>query len=404
MLVLANAHFDFNGYIETGNAKPAQSGRREDRGGELPNEIEALSLSAMDMKRFWVTIFLALVIVGGSWILLNQDRIKQSGGLTTFLGQQLRSNGSNQNGAGFNSSAGFNNGFNSSQNGPFRQASNPQSISNSYAAQNGSGFQNRSAPNRIRIASFKLAGSASQANPEMAKGIVANICLRNDLIAFQEVDGHRPGWLDELTAEIARQSNGRAIYKHASDHVRVARNEPQYAFVYNAATLDLDMGHTYTVADPDNILVREPLVGWFRTRLVSQNEAFTFTVANIQLDRKHPGNEIAYLGNLYDAIRRDGRGEDDVIFVGDFKSGDRALKNAQRKFGMTWVVSDQATNTMNDAQYDNLVFNQMATLEFTGNGGVIDFLKFYNLGFRDAMSISEHMPVWAEFSASEKVR
>ena len=352
----------------------------------------------MDMKRFWTTIFLALVVVGGSWILLNQDQIKQSGGLSAFLGQQLKSNGPYQN------HAGFNNGTGNSQNGPFRQASAPRSIIGSNASHNGSGYQYRSAPNRIRIASFKLAGSAAQSNPTMTKEVVADICLRNDLVAFQEVDGHRPGWLDELTTEIARQTNGRAIYKHASDHVRVARNEPQYAFVYNTATLDLDMGHTYTVADPDNVLVREPLVGWFRTRLVNQNEAFTFTVANIQLDRKHPGNEIAYLGSLYDAIRRDGRGEDDVIFVGDFKSGDRALKKAQKRYGMTWVVSDQATNTMNDAQYDNLVFNQMATLEFTGNGGVIDFLKVYNLGFRDAMAISEHMPVWAEFSASEKVR
>ena len=164
------------------------------------------------------------------------------------------------------------------------------------------------------------------------------------------------------------------------------------------------MGHTYTVSDPDNVLVREPLVGWFRSRTVAPNDAFTFTVANIQLDDQRLGNELAYLGNLYDAIRRDGRGEDDVIIVGDFKSGDRALKTAQKRYGMTWVISDTATNTMNDTQSDNLVFNQMATLEFTGNGGVIDFLKAYKLGFRDAMSISQHMPVWAEFSAYEKVR
>jgi len=359
-------------------------------------DLMHLSISALDMKRFWATIFLALVVVGGSWILLNQDQIKQAGGLSAFLSQRLKSDGSF---GSFANSGGPNNG----QSSPFHQASTSQSNGGSNGFQNGSYVQSPVASNRIRIASFKLAGSTPQSNPAMTKGIVADICLRHDLIAFQEVDGHRPGWLDELTAEIRRRSNGRAVYKHASDHVRVARDEPQYAFVYNTATLDLEMGHTYTVADPDNVLVREPLVGWFRTRTVHPNEAFTFTVANIQLDRKHPGNEIAYLGSLYDAIRRDGRGEDDVIFIGDFKSGDRALKNAQRKFGMTWVVSDQATNTMNDAQYDNLVFNQMATLEFTGNGGVIDFLKVYNLGFRDAMAISEHMPVWAEFSASEKV-
>jgi len=359
------------------------------------------------MKRFWATIFLALIVVGGSWILLNQDLIREAGGLGAFLSQQSGA-GRFGNGVGsdFVHGGSFANRNSTGPTGPFRQASNNAGkISGTGIQPVGKSPYLPATSNRIRVASFKLANTAaSHPNPAMAIGVIADICRRHDLVAFQEVDGHRPGWLDELTTEISRQSNGQARYKHASDHVRVARNEPQYAFVYNTATLDLEMGHTYTVADPNNNLKREPLVGWFRTRSVSPDEAFTFTVANIQLDREHPGNEIAWLGSLYDAIRRDGRGEDDVIFVGDFKSGDRALKQTQKRYGMTWVVSDQATNTMNDAQYDNVVFNQMATLEFTGNGGVFDFLKVYNLGFRDAMAISDHMPVWAEFSASEKIR
>jgi hypothetical protein len=354
------------------------------------------------MKRFWATVFLALVIVGGSWVLLNQDRIREAGGLRSFLSQQSNIQGFGA--AGDNRLSG--NGAPAvNQHGPFYQASNGGTSSFQQSRANGVPSFPAATSNRIRIASFKLASSAtSHPNPAMSVGVIADICRRHDLVAFQEVDGHRPGWLDELVAEISRQSNGQAFYKHASDHVRVARNEPQFAFVYNTATLDLEIGHTYTVADPNNILNREPLVGWFRTRAVRPDEAFTFTIANVQLGRKHPGNEIAWIGNLYDAIRRDGRGEDDIIFVGDFKSGDRALKQTQKRYGMTWVVSDQATNTMNDAQYDNIVFNQMATLEFTGNGGVFDFLKVYNLGFRDAMAISDHMPVWAEFSARENVR
>lgn len=363
----------------------------------MPIRYDVSLFSGNAMKKFWTTIFLALVVVGGIWILLNQDRIKEAGGLGAFVRQSFPTNSPAQNNF-------VQNGNNEYQRNPFQQASSQQTSRNSNPSHNGTVNRNPLLPNRIRIASFKLAGSTPQPNPKLSTGVIADICRRHDLIAFQEVDGHRPGWLDELTAEISRQSNGQSVYRHASDHVRVARNEPQYAFLYNAATLELEMGHTYTVADPDDILVREPLVGWFRARMAHPKEAFTFTVANIQLDRKHPGNEIAYLGNLYDAIRRDGRGEDDVIFVGDFKSGDRGLKKTQQRFGMTWVVTDQATNTMNDAQFDNLVFNQMATLEFTGNGGVIDFLKAYNLGFRDAMAISQHMPVWAEFSSVEKVR
>ena len=348
------------------------------------------------MKRFWSTVFLALIIVGGSWILFNQDRIDQAGGLRSFLSQRLASQTQR--------SATIGDSRNTNALSPFRQTSDPGRVSVNRLATNETSFLQNQAGQRIRIASFKLAGATEQPNPTQALGVIANICLRHDLIAFQEVDGHKPGWLDELASEIARQSNGQAIFRHVSDHTRVARNDPRFAFVYNTATLDLEMQHSYTVADPDNVLLREPLVGWFRSRLVHPDKAFTFTLANLQLDPKHPGNEIALLGNLYDAIRRDGRGEDDVIFVGDFKSGDRALDNTRQRYGMTWVVSDEATSTMKDAQFDNIVFNQVATLEFTGNGGVIDFLKLYNLGFRDAMSISDHMPVWAEFSATEKVR
>ena len=66
-----------------------------------------------------------------------------------------------------------------------------------------------------------------------------------------------------------------------------------------------------------------------------------------------------------------------------------------------WLVDMQITGQKHMPPA-TILFNQMA-LEFTGNGRVIDFLKVYNLGFRDAMASSEHMPVWAEFSASEKV-
>ena len=106
-----------------------------------------LSFSALDMKRFWATIFLALVVVGGSWILLNQDQIKQAGGLGALLNQQLKSDRSFVN----------NVGPGNAQSGPFRQASTLQSNGRSNGFRNGSYVQAPVATNRIRIASFKLA-------------------------------------------------------------------------------------------------------------------------------------------------------------------------------------------------------------------------------------------------------
>ena len=73
----------------------------------------------------------------------------------------------------------------------------------------------------------------------------------------------------------------------------------------------------------------------------------------------------------------------------------------RERAGLTWVVYDTATSTDKESQYDNLVFAQNATVEFTGQGGVFDFLSAYNLPLADANAISQHMPVWAEFSKIE---
>ena len=73
----------------------------------------------------------------------------------------------------------------------------------------------------------------------------------------------------------------------------------------------------------------------------------------------------------------------------------------RQRAGLTWVVYDMATSTDKESQYDNLVFAQNATVEFTGQGGVFDFLSAYNLPLADANAISQHMPVWAEFSKVE---
>jgi hypothetical protein len=59
------------------------------------------------------------------------------------------------------------------------------------------------------------------------------------------------------------------------------------------------------------------------------------------------------------------------------------------------------TNTNGNVQWDNIIFDQNATREFAGRGGVYDFLREYNLSVQEALEISDHLPVWAEFSIFE---
>jgi deoxyribonuclease-1-like protein len=54
--------------------------------------------------------------------------------------------------------------------------------------------------------------------------------------------------------------------------------------------------------------------------------------------------------------------------------------------------------------YDNLVFDGRATSEFTGRSGVLDLMVEYGLSEEQALEVSDHFPVWAEFSVFESGR
>jgi hypothetical protein len=97
----------------------------------------------------------------------------------------------------------------------------------------------------------------------------------------------------------------------------------------------------------------------------------------------------------------DGRGEDDIILAGDFCSSDIQLDQVQANNGLVAAIVDTATNTRNDSQLDNIIFDEKATVEYAGLSGAFDFMKRYNMTLSEAMEVSRRLPVWAEFSALE---
>ena len=368
--------------------------------------IRPLPPKPKTMTRFWKTIFLAIIIVGGLWILLNQDRIQKAGGLTAFIEQSLKytplptPRWSTDNSEPRWQETAFR--FSSSNNQTDVRQRRPYDGNQRFdsAFKPALGIPRRLS-NTIRIASFKMnAASAQQPDPH-ATHVLTHICSQFDIVAFQEIDGRSDAWLAQISQSVATQTNGAVTFRALSDRSKIETGQPQFAILFNTNTLDLDQSQWYSVNDPDDLLARAPLVGWFRAKKVPTSDAFTFTLANIQLDSHRPDLELGYIGELFRAIRNDGRGEDDVIIVGNFNAGDRGLSPLRKKAGLNWVVFDTPTSTDKTNQVDNLVFSQTATIEFTGQGGVLDFLAAYNLRYDQAIAISEHMPIWAEFSAVE---
>ena len=355
------------------------------------------------MGRFLRTLFLAAIIFGGIWLLFNRGRIHsfrdafslarhqigikerdvqpsqfQTVGTSQFAQRRNRSEGDFYNGA-------------QSQNQSFARDYSGIPISNGRGADSSVNHGVRRSPfapgSTIRVGSFKI-------DPRSAAGgidLTADICQQFDAVAIQN------------NSELSIRQLVTELNRRGLDYRYVDRQQTNHKFgiIFNQQTILLDDQHWYTVNDPENLFMYEPLVAWFRARNAAGHEAFTFTLANIQLNPHQADQEMAYLGELFRAIRNDGRGEDDVLLAGDFYSSDAQLNRAAAKMRLASAIINTATNTRNDAQLDNIVFDEAATIEFTGESGAYDFMKRFNMTLVEALNVSNRMPVWAEFSVIE---
>lgn len=252
----------------------------------------------------------------------------------------------------------------------------------------------------IRIASFNIQafGEKKLSHPPVV-GVLVEIVRRFDLVAVQEIRSQQQTLLPRFVAAI--NSTGADYDYVIGPRLGRSDSKEQYAYIFNRQTIEVDRDSIYTVYDPDDLLHREPLVAGFRARGAPPDAAFTFTLVNVHTDPDEVRTEINVLDDVYRAVRDDGRGEDDVILLGDLNANDRQFDDLSRLAGITWVISGYPTMVRGNAQYDNLLFDRRATTEFTGGGGVMDFLREFNLTSDEALNVSDHFPVWAEFSVVE---
>ncbi len=252
----------------------------------------------------------------------------------------------------------------------------------------------------IRIASFNVQalGTTKARKPHVME-ILARIVREFDIVAVQEIRSTDQDLIPNFVDLINRADR----YYDYVIGPRVGRHSQfeQYAFLFDSATVEVDRSQLYTVADPDDLLHREPLVAWFRVRGPPPDQAFTFTLVNIHTDLEATRQELDALADVYRVVRDDGRQEDDVIILGTLYADDRNLGRLGAISGMTWAISSVPTDTRGTAQLDNIVFHSKATSEFTGRSGVFDFLRRYNLTLEEALEVSDHLPVWAEFYVYE---
>jgi endonuclease/exonuclease/phosphatase family metal-dependent hydrolase len=255
----------------------------------------------------------------------------------------------------------------------------------------------------VRIAAFNIQvfGESKLAKPEVVE-VLASIVRNFDIVAVEEIRDQQ----DSLVPNFLRSVNAAGVRYDYVIGPRLGRtnSKEQYAYLFNTDTIEVDRRTVYTVADPDDLLHREPLVASFRCRNADPQHAFTFTLVCIHTDPTPQTlrGELAVLDDVFRAVRSDPRGEDDVILLGDFNASARQMTELARMPNVVFAISGNlATNVAGNAQYDNLIFDRLATQEFNGRSGVFDFLRQYNLSQAQAKQVSDHLPVWAEFSVYE---
>lgn len=255
----------------------------------------------------------------------------------------------------------------------------------------------------IRIASFNIeAFGNTKAAKQYVMVRLADIIRKFDIVAVQEIRSQNE-YLVPNFVQLVNQPGRRYDYVIGPRLGRTPSKE-QYVFIYDTDRIALDPQSVYTISDPDDLMHREPLVATFMARGVDPDEAFTFTLVNVHTDPNEPdlSKELDAMAEVYRVVRRSARQEDDVILVGDFNADDRSLRRLGQLPGIFPLIAGVSTNTRQNKQYDNIIIHQPSTTEYTGRSGVFDVMRNYNLNEQQALEISDHFPVWAEFSVYER--
>ena len=252
----------------------------------------------------------------------------------------------------------------------------------------------------IRIATFQLGALDERkvVNPTVASGL-AQIARQFDLLAIQDVQARNQG---VLMAFVEAINAGGRQYDFVTAPAVGREPVRQYsAFVFDRATIEVDRATVATVVDPGRKFRRPPLVASFRARGPDPSEAFTFTLINVHTDAEQAADELDALADVFRAVRDDGRGEDDILLAGNLGADENHLGRLGKVPHITPAVAAGSASIGGVRLTDNLLFDRQATVEFTGRSGVVDLVREGLLSPRDAAELSDHLPVWAEFSVYE---
>ncbi len=263
---------------------------------------------------------------------------------------------------------------------------------------------------RLRIATFNIQrfGEKKASDAEVMQHI-AQIVASFDLVAIQEVQSPQVMPVARLV-DLINRSGGR-YDATVSEPIGRSTYREQYAFVWDATRIQMIPQSAYVVRDDQDRMSRPPMVASFEARVmpVSGRQPLRFTVINVhtapdEVSQSKPDNEMNVLDDVFLRVRQyeyQTRGIKNALMTGDLNVNTAQLGELGQIDGMYSVVGTTPTNLVGNKTLDHILLDRNVTTEYTGVFGVIDFERDFGLTAQQAAMVSDHRPVWAEFSAYE---
>lgn len=247
----------------------------------------------------------------------------------------------------------------------------------------------------IQLGSLALAGWDERQlnNPVHAEALI-DVIASLDAVVLQGIRAIDERFLQRVTDMLASRGKRFAYLADAGGGRPI-----ELAIVFDVDVLQVDRSWSYRVSDPADVLSIDPLVGWFRTRCVAEERAWTFTLVAADFRRSSGDSELRHLDAVRQSIVDDGRGEDDLVLAAWIDPAAGQLDDRWQR--LTDRADDAAA--LSPTHRDGAVIAIPAGLtgEWTYRGDRQRLVRRLNIYPEQAAAISPGDLVTGEFSAAE---
>ncbi len=261
----------------------------------------------------------------------------------------------------------------------------------------------------MSLATFSIQNfDSSKAQDAGVLSVLASVISRVDIVAVQGVS--KDGKAIKLLMEKLAVAGGH-FGSQVSPPVGREGDMQCFAFIWDETRIQLTPGSVFVVQDPADRMHFEPMVASFETRFgaVGGRSPFRFTVINAHANPSEvkagsATNEMNVLDDVFQSVRQYGyqkNGEEDCILLGNLGVNTAGLGELGKIPNVISVGGDSLTDTLQTRTLDHILIDKTTTREYTGRFGLVDLQRQFGITQKQALMVSDHLMLWAEFSVYE---